>query len=114
MKNNLVRVSILILGAAAGASSQAVHRLNADVPFNFTVSNTVMPAGHYVVDQSSVQGVLVLHEADSRRNAMVKGVRVETRTAQQNAKLVFRRYGDQYFLAEVWNPALGIGHQIAP
>jgi len=98
MKSNIVRVSILALGAVA-AYAQTVSPVRAYIPFEFSVGGANMPAGAYRVDLN-VPNVVILHAVDSGAHATAL-TRADAVLPQEGAKLVFHRFGDQYFLAEV-------------
>jgi hypothetical protein len=112
MKNHLVRFSMLVLGAAA-AWAQNPYPLKANVPFDFNASGVSMPAGHYIVSANPVSGFITL-KGDAGKNATIQTIAAETAATPVTARLVFRRYGDQYFLAETWTTGSNIGRQITP
>jgi hypothetical protein len=84
--------------AAVGSLSAQEHMVKANIPFDFTVNNNVLPAGTYtisslspyVVQVRNVNGHIaemsVVHNDDKRSTTPV---------------LVFQRYGNQYFLHEI-------------
>ena len=95
-------VCLLALAAeAARAQSAAVLRVN--VPFDFGAAESVLPAGEYSVRFVSQRGVL-LRSADGRTKVLVQAplAREGRGRAEARERLVFRRYGDAYFLAQVW------------
>jgi hypothetical protein len=84
--------------AAAGNLSAQDHMVKANIPFDFTVSGKVLPAGSYTISSLSPDAVQV-------RN--VNGHVAELSLVQNDDKrsttpvLVFQRYGNQYFLHEI-------------
>jgi hypothetical protein len=84
--------------AAAGNLSAQEHVVKANIPFDFTVNNNVLPAGTYTISSLSPSAVQV-------RN--VNGHVAELSLVQNDDKrsttpvLVFQRYGNQYFLHEI-------------
>jgi hypothetical protein len=84
--------------AAAGNLSAQEHVVKANIPFDFTVNNNVLPAGTYTISSISPYAVQV-------RNA--NGHVAEMSLVQNDDKrsktpvLVFQRYGNQYFLHEI-------------
>ena len=84
--------------AAAGNLSAQEHVVKANIPFDFTVNNNVLPAGTYTISSLSPSAVQV-------RN--VNGHVAEMSLVQNDDKrsktpvLVFQRYGNQYFLHEI-------------
>ena len=112
MKNNLVRVSILVLGAAA-AYAQGVGPLKADIPFDFNARGMSMPAGNYSIDTKNPM-IVVLRSHENRVNAVVGAGAVESLTTQKEGRLVFHRYGNQYFLSDIWISGSSYGRHLAP
>ncbi len=117
MKKQLYMVvTIIALITVAGLSSvkaQTSLSLKANIPFAFSVGNKTMPAGEYIVrctNPSSDLKVLQILSSDGHQSALVRTNSVSSKF-QDNAKLMFNRYGDQYFLAQAWLPADSIGMQ---
>ncbi|MBL8292997.1 MAG: hypothetical protein JNN08_14220 [Bryobacterales bacterium] len=73
----------------------------ATIPFDFTVNNLTLPAGEYAVWETT-QGAHAIGNTDGNRRALSITYRVAA-NPERLAKLVFRKYGDKYFLAEAWN-----------
>jgi hypothetical protein len=99
----LTTVAIIVLAvcAAAPVKAQSSSRATflANMPFEFTVGNTVLPAGDYVIvctNPSSDQKVLEFRSKDGRAFVLVQ-MHAVIGTAPDNAKLVFNRYGGKYF-----------------
>ena len=84
--------------SAKGQSTQAV----AKVPFEFIVGEKTLPSGKYIVRRiSDTNAALRIQSADGKDSA----VRLTDQIFQMNktqARLVFHRYGERYFLSEVW------------
>jgi hypothetical protein len=84
--------------AAAGNLSAQDHMVKANIPFDFTVSDKVLPAGTYTISSLSPNAIQV-------RNA--NGHVAELSIVRDDDKrsttpvLVFQRYGNQYFLHEI-------------
>ena len=78
--------------------------LTANIPFDFMVGNKTLPAGSYKVGRPNTAGMLVIQSADHRGSAFFLAHFVSAKSGQDNsAKLIFNRYGDQYFLSQVWS-----------
>lgn len=69
------------------------------VPFDFTVSNQVLPAGTYVVSYAAGNAVLVRIQ-NGRFNAFSTTNGADSQSTG-GCEFVFSRYGDQYFLHQV-------------
>ncbi len=99
----------LLLLAAGAAFGQTT--MSADIPFEFSMSNRTMPAGHY--DVSQTQAAVLLSCYTSRASAFVAVNNLGTApSASIGNHLVFHKYGDKYFLSEVW-AELGSTHAAA-
>ena len=97
----------LLLTTSAVIAQTKQGDVTADIPFPFVVAKQTLPAGHYIVSPTNADG-LGIHDANNH------GTFVPTHSAQRSpsdntCKLVFHRYGDTYFLAEVWVSANSIG-----
>lgn len=100
-----------VLGINAQAQSRNRQQLRVDIPFAFSVGNKSLPAGEYriqVVNPSSDHSVLQIASLDGRTTMMVRTIDIEG-SSPSRAKLTFRHYGDQYFLAQVWMAAESTG-----
>ena len=86
------------------------YELIANIPFAFSAGSQTLPAGEYrvtVVNPSSDQRVLKLTNTDGK-TVIVAMHSVEGK-ARNNARLVFHRYGDQFFLAQAWTASDPLG-----
>ncbi len=96
--------SLFVLLAVVPALGQgrSSHKIRADIPFDFMVSDTSFPAGSYSVS-TLAPGVLLIRSRDGHESVVVMTRDVqESLTPQDETNLVFNRYGDQYFLAQMW------------
>lgn len=111
-------VTMVIFMAALGLASAHAQTscpaiLRVDIPFAFSVGNQTLPAGSYrvsCVNAASDQRILQLRDISGRTSVLVRTSSVIGKT-QDNAKLVFNRYGDQYFFAQAWLPVDNYGMQ---
>ena len=100
----LIMPSVLMMLLAVSTYAQAGWQFTVTIPFDFYVSGKTLPAGQYRVGrstQSSAEG-LVLRGTDRRAGVFALTRGIQTVEIQQQTKLIFRRYGDRYFLGEVW------------
>jgi hypothetical protein len=111
MKTSLLRTSLLAVVAAAAVYGQSPETFKVNVPFDFIVGGQTLPAGQYRVEQRFIPDVVVINSADHTRGAIVIGPGLQSVAAQKDGKLVFHRYGNTYFLTEVWGPG-NYGRQI--
>jgi len=106
----LIMLSVLGLLPSVISHAQAGNQFTVTIPFNFYVAGKTLPAGQYHVGRSTEDSEgLVLRGADGRTGVFVLTRGIQTAEVPQQSKLVFRRYGDQYFLGEVWISARSNG-----
>jgi len=90
--------------AALTAKAQSTYGVRANVPFEFNVGDKTLPAGKIRVrEMTTNSGALAISNLDKGQHAIRIAHAVNPNKADQ-AKLVFRRYGNRYFLAQVWIP----------
>jgi hypothetical protein len=97
-----------ILAATAPARAQSVREQTASIPFAFNVGDQTFPAGTYRVRQlnpASDRAALEIKSADGRLGKITLTSFVHSGKAEEQPRLVFTRYGEQYFLAQVWTQA---------
>lgn len=100
----LTLLSFLMTLVGATAQAQTDTRMVADVPFGFTIRHQTLPAGRYEVKVARLGGALALTISTDRKAKGIYFVNRQTRHGDVSGepKLVFHRYGDQYFLAQIW------------
>ncbi len=93
----------LLLTLAIAGSAIAAVRLRANIPFDFTVGKDKLPAGQYTVDGTIVQGHLLISAKDRSKSVFTSVFGGQSSRKPSQAKLIFHRYGNQYFLSQVWD-----------
>ena len=101
--------SLLIIATLAAAvcvepaRAQSDRLLAVTVPFNFYVKDRALPAGQYTVALVQVAGAdaLKIQSQDGRLTAIIASHAASVRGDQAKPQLVFSRYEDRYFLAQV-------------
>ena len=110
-KQVLSLVGVLSLMLVAG-SALAQSRVEADVPFNFTVNRTTMPAGAYTLSPVGSGEALLIQSKDRQSVKLAMPNRAQSSAPSKTTKLVFHCYGkDQCFLYQVWVEGLNRGRQ---
>jgi hypothetical protein len=102
MRNAIYNLAITALAAAAltvPLSAQAPTTYKADVPFEFTVGDTALPAGQYDITPRA-DGLVFLTSGDARCY-FLSLPKDRSSSAALQPELLFNRYGDRYFLSLV-------------
>lgn len=94
-------LGLLASGHAAVAQSATLH-LIAKVPFAFRSGSTVMDAGEYHITKLS-DHILLLRGTNQPRAQIMTVSSAISLKQPDHGKLVFHRYGNQYFLYQVWS-----------
>jgi len=104
----------LLLTLMAVQSIAQTKELVADIPFDFTVCREQFSAGKYHIRPlSNANPNVVLVQSENKRSSeIVCAHDVQSRKAVTTGKLIFHRYGTQYFLSEMWMVGEKIGTQV--
>ena len=100
-------VFALTLGAVAQTSP---GDLIVDVPFAFSANGVKLPAGHYIVSPQSD----IIRIFNHHHQGLYVATHPTMRSQIDGSKLVFHRYGDQYFLSSVWTTGSKSGKELFP
>src|SRR5258707_13383248 len=104
--NKIIRNFSVALFAAASVFSQGPQRLTVKVPFGFHVGNSILPAGGYSVDTDAAPDILRLRSDDFQSSVMIQTKSVQKLKAPKQGMVLFNRFGDEYFLSQVWTPGI--------
>ena len=111
MKKNLLKgltiftlmVALAIMTAVVSANAQSRNVVLADIPFEFVVGDKTLPAGEYLVRPINATGdALAIQGTDNKEAAVRLTEPIDAMKKRTQARLVFHRYGQNYFLAQVW------------
>jgi hypothetical protein len=104
---------VTAVAANAQSSNKAADQLVVDIPFAFSVDYKTLPAGEYAVQTIATAGdALLIQSADGKTSVLRPCDATERLKNRTPARLVFHRYGERYFLAEVWNGSDSAGRQL--
>jgi hypothetical protein len=110
MKRFAQYLSRLVLGLGLTLSALPGHaldsvRVNVTVPFDFTVGDSQLKAGDYIIESLLNKRVLMLRSKGGDVQQVVLTVPIETPTTTllgNHEHLLFLHDGDQYSLSQVW------------
>lgn len=111
-----MRLSGVAFGVLLAATTFGQDRLNADIPFAFHLGPVHMSAGAYrvsVVDRVA-RAWIIRAEAGKPRVVFIAPISVEAKQAASTGVLVFRRYGNRYFLSRMRIAGDTLGWQLVP
>jgi hypothetical protein len=92
-------IAICLIATATYAQSDSL-RLRFHVPFPFTAQNTSFPAGEYEITKPA-RMILELRNLKDQAASFEHALPANSREADGRGKVVFHRYGNEYFLSLV-------------
>ncbi len=103
----------LALSALAPATQAFAQRptLLVAIPFPFQDGNRTFPAGEYLIQPTSDR-TLVLRDREGDHTGLIMTIGEQRAHAQRSATVIFHRYGEQYFLSDVWLANSTTGQQL--
>ena len=98
------------------AQAQIIGNLEADVPFQFHVGKTTLPAGRYMIHEleGSELTVMQISSADGKLSALFNVESAQAKTTPEKSELIFNKYGDRYFLSEMHDEGIVDGSRLSP
>jgi hypothetical protein len=102
---SLLALSLIVSAmAVAPAYAKSLGGLRAQVPFDFHIGDKMVPSGDYTVAAANDDGsALRIRSASGRECATTLANAKQAKVnAKSSPRLVFHKYGEQYFLAAVW------------
>jgi hypothetical protein len=101
-----------IFALTVGAIGQAsAGDLVVDVPFAFSAAGQTLPAGHYIIKPERSNMIRIL---GNHNQSVFVPTFAALRTQVEGSKLVFHRYGDSYFLSQLWITGSTSGKELYP
>lgn len=106
MKNHIYR-GIAILGvffalAVASVQAQTPSRVEVNIPFQFFAGKTTLKPGVYTIKRMS-GNLVTLRHVDNKSSVILNApVNLSSTDVESTERLVFNKYGDQFFLAQIW------------
>jgi hypothetical protein len=98
--------------AMAGTSFAQSQMVRANVPFDFTVDKQLLPAGTYTIKAES-SGLVAIKNHDKPITVFTIAA-PDGNKSPNGGKLIFHKYGDQYFLSEILCDSAEINVRVHP
>jgi hypothetical protein len=96
-------LSLLVSSLAAlPAAAKSVDGMRARVPFDFHVGDRLVRAGDYTIKSMTADEQLIRISSGKEVASTTTNSGRERGNGEGRARLVFHKYGDQYFLNAVW------------
>lgn len=98
MKRLLIATGLFAALACSGLQGQTI--MNANIPFDFQLGKSAMPAGDYQISYSP--HLLMLRSTDGQHTVNILTLPASRSKKAETGLLQFNRYGNSYFFAGVW------------
>ena len=107
----LVMAGVMALTAMASTRvAQAQEPIVVSIPFDFVAGGKTLPAGVYSVKTYGPERTLLLIDRQDASASIFMGTNaIIASEPKSESKLVFNRYGDRYFLSQVWTAGNSCG-----
>ena len=111
---NFTMLSLVLMLTAVSVCAQSDRSKVTNIPFNFIVGQKTLPAGEYTVEPNKrdSHNVWLVQRRDGRKSALFTTMPVRASETQEKTKLIFHKYGDQYFLSQIWTPGGNSGREL--
>jgi hypothetical protein len=106
-------LSFLLMLTAVTVSAQS-ERIRVITSFSFIVGQKTLPAGEYTVEpnRKDSDNVWLVQSKEGHASALCTTNTVRASETQEEARLVFHRYGGQYFLSQIWTTGGNTGREL--
>jgi hypothetical protein len=104
-------IGMLALLTLTSARAQSTTKMHVTIPFAYSVNGKVLPAGEYEVG-TNINGLVAIRNQDLRSEAMLLGHHVQSAKDLGRSRLIFNRYGDTYFLSQIWRVGTNTGIEL--
>ncbi len=111
MLNRRFLIPMVALLAAAPVFGQ-VAKFRANIPFEFRIGNEVLPAGQYDLRIDPADHRLMVSQIGGETVVVTWALNTQRPSTPAYSSVVFDKYGDTYFLRQVWDGSAAHGHQL--
>lgn len=103
----------LLLAVTPTVAQISVSKWKADIPFDFIVGDSHMPAGQYVIKADAHTMLLTVTNKETHKRASMFTRDIEKLTPNEKTELIFQRDGDRHVLHQIWGEGESHGHDVA-
>ena len=93
--------TLALMAVALVVNVSAQSKARADVPFDFVVADRVLPAATYDISEVAAHAIAI-RDFKNGNSTMIQFQPADGKEIMR-AKLVFHKYGNRYFLYQVWS-----------
>src|SRR5258706_3417535 len=107
-------LSFLLMLTAVTVSAQSERIRVINIPFSFIVGQQSLPADEYTLEpnRKDSDNVWLVQSKEGHASALFTTNTVRASETQEESRLIFHRYGGQYFLSQIWTPGGNTGREL--
>ena len=107
-------LGVLLVMTSVSVRAQSERSKVMKISFDFIVGQKTLPAGEYTVEPNrrDSDNVWLIQSRDGHVSALFTTTSVRANETQETAKLVFHKYGDRYFLSQIWETGDNDGREL--
>jgi hypothetical protein len=88
--------------------------MTVNIPFAFSAEDHFLPEGEYLVLTVTPERSIRIVSIDGKHSTIVNTLPNYASSPSVNSRLAFRRYGNEYFLAQVWTAGENVARNRCP
>jgi hypothetical protein len=97
------------------AHAQIIDTLEGNIPFQFQAGDAVLPPGNYSIRMVENSGLTFMQitSTENRSSAFFRVSETDLKSAPTKNELIFNKYGDHYFLAQLFEEGDPSGSEVS-
>ena len=108
----LITICLLFTAATLIAQTESKRLMNVNVPFSFAVEDHSLPAGEYTITTVTPEHSIRIVSSDGKHSEVINTLPNYAGSPSENSRLVFHKYGDEYYLVQVWTVGQNVGRNL--
>jgi hypothetical protein len=111
-----IAIAVFAITFTTNADAQTARTVRANVKFDFQIGDRVYPPGTYWIESISRQSdnILKIRSVGEVNEQQIITVNHSIARERQTPKLVFEKYGETYFLTQIFLESGDWGYSIRP
>ncbi len=105
-------IATLVIGIATVTSAFAQTNVNFEIPFDFQIGKKQMDAGKYQIRQMDAKKYILKNVETNKSMFLIADAQVGDERTVKTESLAFNRYGNTYFLREIYARSATVGSEL--
>ncbi len=111
-----VALSLFLMLASVPIYAQEGDTIDVNIPFKFTIGNTTLRPGKYIIERADLidANVWRIHDQDNSMSVDFLTNEAQTERTPTKTELVFNEVEGQHFLSQIWIEGENLGRELSP